>query len=85
MRTGRSPILWPFWNCFATGASNTIVQGRVRQIVNTPRKLEKLKAIARSRTLGIWRIKWAKIILGTLAGKTVLEVKKEIISVFLSS
>ena len=54
------------------------VQGRVRQIVNTPRKLEKLKAIARSRTLGIWRIKRAKIILGTLAGKTVRKMVLEV-------
>lgn len=44
---------------------------KINRIGNSTEKLEKLKTIARSRTMGIWRIKRAKIILGTLAGKTV--------------
>lgn len=47
------------------------VQAKINKIVNSIEKLENLKTIAQSRTMGIWRIKRAKIILGTLAGKTV--------------
>jgi len=54
------------------------VQDKIKKIVNSREKLEKLKTIAQSRTLGIWRIKRAKIILGTLEGKTVEKMVLEV-------
>ncbi len=47
------------------------VDDKINMIVNSVEKLELLKTIAQGRTIGIWRIKRAKIILGTIAGKTV--------------
>ena len=47
------------------------VQDKINKIVNSNEKLENLKTIAQSKTIGIWRIKRAKIILGTLEGQTV--------------
>jgi hypothetical protein len=44
---------------------------RIRQIADTEEQYDQIEAIAKSRTAGIWRVKRAKIILGTLAGKTV--------------
>lgn len=41
------------------------------QITCSRKDIEKIEKIARSRTAGIWRIKRAKIILGTLERKTV--------------
>ncbi|MHC1743062.1 MAG: Druantia anti-phage system protein DruA [Syntrophobacteraceae bacterium] len=40
-------------------------------------EIRQLEALAASRTAGIWRIKRAKIILGTLAGKNVERLVKE--------
>ncbi len=51
------------------------VQAKINKIVNSIEKLENLKTIAQSRSMGIWRIKRAKIILGTLAGKTVEKMR----------
>ncbi len=41
------------------------------QITCSRKEVEKIEKIARSRTAGIWRIKRAKIIMGTLERKTV--------------
>ena len=54
------------------------VQDKIKKIVNSTEKLEYLKTVAQSRTMGIWRIKRAKIILGTLAGQ---KVKKLVVEV----
>lgn len=44
---------------------------RIHQRVETAAQRRQLEAIAKSRTAGIWRIKRAKIVLGTLEGKSV--------------
>ena len=56
----------------------TTVKDKINKIVNSIEKLENLKTIAQSRTMGIWRIKRAKIILGTLAGKSVEKMVLEV-------
>ena len=47
------------------------IQDRIGEIASSAGAFARLGAIAESRTMGIWRIKRAKIILGTLSGKTV--------------
>ena len=47
------------------------IRKKIAEIFGNPANLKKVKAIAMSRTLGIWRIKRAKIILGTFEGKPV--------------
>jgi len=54
------------------------VQDKIKKIVNSSGKLEYLKTIAQSRTMGIWRIKRAKIILGTLAEQKVKKLVMEV-------
>lgn len=54
------------------------VQDKISKIVNSIEKLEYLKRIAQSRSMGIWRIKRAKIILGTIAEKTVKKMVLEV-------
>lgn len=44
---------------------------QIKQMVSSDEQRFDIEAIAQSRTEGIWRIKRAKIILGTLNGKTV--------------
>ena len=55
------------------------IYDKIREILSSFEELERLKKIAASQTAGIWRIKRAKIILGTLANKSietlVLEVR----------
>lgn len=48
-----------------------LVYDKIRGILSSSIELEKLKKIANSQTSGIWRIKRAKIILGTLANKSI--------------
>ncbi|MCP4575559.1 MAG: DUF4338 domain-containing protein [Deltaproteobacteria bacterium] len=47
------------------------IRNKIAEILGNPSQLEKVEAIAISRTAGIWRIKRAKIILGTFEGKRV--------------
>ena len=44
------------------------------QLACTPEEIKELREIARSTHAGIWRIKRAKIILGTIEGRTVQEL-----------
>jgi len=54
-----------------TPQDQTAVIKRIKQMVRSDEQRFDIEAIAQSRTEGIWRIKRAKIILGTLDGKTV--------------
>lgn len=47
------------------------VRHKIAEIFGNPSNLKRVEAIATSRTVGIWRIKRAKIILGTFEGKRV--------------
>lgn len=51
---------------------------KIREILSSFEEFERLKKIANSRTAGIWRIKRAKIILGTLANKSVERLVLEV-------
>ncbi len=51
---------------------------RIRQRVETAEQRRQLTAIAKSRTAGIWRIKRAKIVLGTLEGKSVPQMVTDV-------
>jgi len=50
------------------------IQTKVREVLGSRGRLEKVKEIAGSKTAGIWRIKRAKILLGTLQGRSVEEL-----------
>ena len=50
----------------------------VQPIACSEEQLEELRMIARSTTAGIWRIKCAKIILGTLKGNSVDKLVQEV-------
>ena len=47
------------------------IRKNISEIIGNPLNLKNVEAIAMSRTAGIWRIKRAKIILGTFEGKRV--------------
>ena len=47
------------------------IRNKISEIFGNPSKLKRVEAIAKSRTAGIWRIKRAKIILGTFEGTRV--------------
>ena len=49
--------------------SSKKIHNKICEILSSQEKFEKLKEIANRRTEGIWRIKRAKIILGTLEKK----------------
>ena len=47
------------------------IRTKIVEICKNPLNLEKIETLATSRIAGIWRIKRAKIILGTLEGKSI--------------
>lgn len=51
--------------------SSEKIQNKICEFLSSQEQFEKLKKIANSRTQGIWRIKRAKIIIGTLENKSV--------------
>ena len=54
------------------------IRTKILEISRNPLDLEKIEKIAASRTAGIWRIKRAKIILGTLKGKSIEKMVLEV-------
>jgi len=54
------------------------IRTKILEISRDPLDLEKIEKIAASRTAGIWRIKRAKIILGTLKGKSIEKMVLEV-------
>jgi len=54
------------------------IYDKIREILNSSGELERLKKIAASQTAGIWRVKRAKIILGTLANKSIERLVLEV-------
>lgn len=57
---------------------NKSVYDKIRDILSSSKELKRLKKIATSQTAGIWRIKRAKIILGTLANKSIERLVLEV-------
>lgn len=54
------------------------IYDKIREFLSSFEELERLKKIATSQTTGIWRIKRAKIILGTLANKSIERLVLEV-------
>jgi len=59
-------------------AQENNIRTKIVEIFRNPLNLEKIETIAASRTAGIWRIKRAKIILGTLEGKSIERMVLEV-------